>query len=112
MGKYLEVEGEGGAILLGEHEDLSLIYTTKLDINIKVLLIQGLEDGVDETTQSGIFNLFDDFGTSLSSVVGGDEGGQSVDIEGVLLGELEIGTHNKLEFIERDTNGAEHGLRR
>lgn len=67
--------------------------------------------------------MFDDFGTSLSSIVGGDEGGQSVDIEGVLLArnrkkreefirELEIGTHNKLEFIERDTNGAEHGLRR
>ena len=24
---------------------------------VEILLIQGLEDGVDETTQSGIFNL-------------------------------------------------------
>ena len=76
---YLPVSQPGQPVLRSSKQ-LSLIYTTKLSIDLEVLLVENLENGVQETGQWRVVRLLNDLGTGLLGVVFRHNRAELVDI--------------------------------
>lgn len=105
---YLLV-AQPGKPVLGSSKQLPLIDTTKLSIDLEVLLVENLENGVEEAGKRSVVGLLDNLSAGLLGVVLGDEGRELVDIHDV-VGALLVGAaKNELELVGRDTNGLQEG---
>lgn len=101
---YLLV-AQPGKPVLGSSKQLPLIDTTKLSIDLEVLLVEDLENGVEETGKRSVVGLLDNLSASLLGVVLGDEGRELVDIHDV-VGALLVGAaKDELELVGRDADG-------
>lgn len=96
-----------GKTLLGQGKDFSLVDTAKLGINLEVLLVKGLHDGIDERGQGGIVDLLDDLCTSLLGVVHGGDRLQSKAVHGIFLAQLVAGSEHELELLNGRAGGLE-----
>lgn len=90
-------------------KELPLILTSKLDIDVEVLLVQHLEDGVKETGQGRIVSLFDDFSASLLSIVFRDDGAELVDVHDILWTLLVGAAENETKLRRWYADGLEDG---
>ena len=101
---YLLV-AQPGKPVLSSSKQLPLINTTELSINLEVLLVENLEDGVEETGKRSVVGLLDNLSTRLLGVVLRDKGRELVDIHNV-VGTLLVGaTKDELELVGRHTDG-------
>ena len=98
-----------GEPLLGSSEQLPLINTTELSIDLEVLLVENLKDGVEETGKRSVVGLLDNLSTSLLGVVLRDKSRELVDIHDV-VGALLVGAaKDELELVGRDADGLQEG---
>jgi len=95
---------------LGIGEDLTLIDTTELSINLKVLLIKSLKKRIEHTREERGSDLLDNLSTSLLGVTLGGESSELVDVKRELSRELEVGTLDEAELLDRDADRLEHSL--
>ena len=97
-------------VLLGQDEDLALVDTTKLHVHPEVLLVKGLEAGVEKPGEEGRLDLLDHLGTGLLGIVLRHLGGEPVDVQGVLAAELVVSAPHELELVQGHANGLEERL--
>lgn len=83
-------------------------HTAQLSINLEVLLIEDLQNGVQQTTQWSIGGLLDDLCTSLPAIMFGSQSGQPVDVHNI-VGIALVGTaENELKLLRGYANGLEN----
>mmetsp|Transcript_8970 Transcript_8970/g.28642 ORF Transcript_8970/g.28642 Transcript_8970/m.28642 type:complete len:349 (+) Transcript_8970:678-1724(+) len=95
-------------LLPSKHEQLTLIDTAKLHVGLEVLLVECLQDGVHEVRHVRRAHLLDNLSTGLGRVLGRHARGQLVHVEGVLLGQLVVGTLDKGKAIQRYVHEGKH----
>lgn len=86
-----------------------LIDTTKLHVDVEVLLVEALEQGVKKTAEEWAGDLLDDFRAGPLCVILRDTGAQPVHVHVVGFCELVRGTDDKDQTFGGDTHGPEHG---
>lgn len=105
---YLLVS-ELGQPLLGSNEEFALVKTSKLGINVQVLLVQDLQNRVEQARQRRIVGLLDNFGAGSFRVVLRDDRRQLVDVHDVLGALLVRAALDKLELLGGHADGLEDG---
>lgn len=96
-----------GQDVLCKSEDLALIDTTELHVNVKVLLIEGLHERVKKTRERSVVGLFYDFSTGPLCVVLRSDRRQAEHIHHVIWLELVGGAQNELKTVDGNINGLE-----
>jgi hypothetical protein len=96
-----------GEVLLSVGEDLALVDTTELEVDAKVLLVEGLEEGVEETGEERGGDLLDDLSTGLASIVFRSDRGELVLVEVVLGAVLVGGSDDEGEAVDGEVEGTE-----
>lgn len=66
-------------------ENTDLVHAAELEVDVEVLLVEGLQTRVEEPAEQGAVDLLDDLCARLLGVVLGDERAEAVVVEGVLL---------------------------
>lgn len=105
---YLLVS-ELGQPLLGSNEEFTLVKTSKLGIDVQVLLVQDLQNRVEQARQRRIVGLLDNLGAGPLRVVLGDDRRQLVDVHDVLGALLVRAALDKLELLGGHADGLEDG---
>jgi hypothetical protein len=82
-------------------------HTTQFCVDLKVLLIEDLKNGVQQTTQWGIGGLLHNLCTSLPAIVLGSQSGQPVDVHHVVRVALVGTAEHKLELLRRHADSLE-----
>ena len=93
--------GRGGAT--------HLIDAPELEVDVKVLLIQGLQAGVEQPAQQGALDLLDDLRAGLFRVVLRDGCAEPVVVHVVLAGELVARALDEAELGDGDGERGEDG---
>ncbi len=87
----------------------NLVDTAKLEVTAEVLLVQGLQAGVEESAEKRALDLFHHFRACLLIVVFGHDRAELVVVEVVLLGQLVGRPLHEAELLGRDAQRVEHG---
>lgn len=96
--------------LLREREDLSLVHSSKLRVDVEVLLIQRLQQRVQHAAQTGRLRLLHNLSAGLLRIALSGDGGELVHVERVLARQLILRAAHKLELLNRHADGEQHLL--
>ena len=97
-----------GQPLLGGGEELPLVEAAELGVDVEVLFVEDLEDGVEQAAEGRVGGLLDNLGAGLLGVMLRGDGAQLEDVHGVFAAGLVGGAEDELELVGRHAHSPQH----
>ena len=92
-----------------EDRETNLVIASKLKVDLEVLLVESLQQGVQHSTQERTVNLLDDLCSRFPRISPGRDRSELELIQVVVLRVLVRGSNDERDEVEREVQGSEDG---